>query len=208
METLKDLLDGVAAGNLPAPDGSVDLFPQPSSRDLGVLGFTAHAVVFADLHPVWLRARLSEGDLSAPLNPPFLRALERKTGRRVDNVDVLFLAHPLPGEPDVPLTEVTRRAHPRVARAHRHRDDVRAWGCEGGLLVLGRGLAGRWEVAVEVAPEHRGRGLGRILARAARHLAPEPLWAQIAPANAASVRAFTAAGFATVGAEALLPPAD
>ena len=32
-----------------------------------------------------------------------------------------------------------------------------------------------------------------------------PLWAQIAPGNAASVRAFLAAGFRPVGAEALLP---
>jgi len=29
----------------------------------------------------------------------------------------------------------------------------------------------------------------------------EPLWAQVAPANAASVRAFLAAGFTPVGAE-------
>jgi hypothetical protein len=31
-----------------------------------------------------------------------------------------------------------------------------------------------------------------------------PLWAQIAPGNAASVRAFLAAGYVPVGAEALL----
>jgi hypothetical protein len=49
-------------------------------------------------------------------------------------------------------------------------------------------------------------GLGRALAAAARHLVPggSPLWAQIAPANAASVRAFLAAGFKSVGAEAHL----
>ncbi|MFD9950054.1 GNAT family N-acetyltransferase [Nonomuraea sp. NPDC059023] len=208
METLKDLLDGVAAGQLPAPDGAVDLLPQPTTRDLGIIAFTAHTVVFADLHPIWLRARLPEGDLSAPLNPPFLRALERKTGRRVDGLDMLLLAQPLPGPPSAALAEVTSRAHPRVARAHRHRDGVRAWGCEGGLLVLGRGVAGRWEAAVEIAPEHRGRGLGRTLATAARHLAPEPVWAQVAPGNAASVRAFLAAGFLPMGSEALLPPPD
>jgi hypothetical protein len=49
-------------------------------------------------------------------------------------------------------------------------------------------------------------GLSRKLAIAARHLVPDgaPLWAQIAPANAASVRAFVAAGFTPVGAGALL----
>ena len=41
---------------------------------------------------------------------------------------------------------------------------------------------------------------------AARHLVPggSSRWAQIAPANAASVRAFPAAGFSPVGAEAHL----
>ena len=52
----------------------------------------------------------------------------------------------------------------------------------------------------------QGQGLGRALAAAARHLVPEdrPVWAQIAPGNAASVRAFLAAGYSPIGAEALL----
>jgi L-amino acid N-acyltransferase YncA len=60
-------------------------------------------------------------------------------------------------------------------------------------------------VAVEVDEDHRGRGLGRALAAAARHLVPggAPLWAQITPGNAASVRAFLAAGYQPVGAEVL-----
>jgi RimJ/RimL family protein N-acetyltransferase len=78
----------------------------------------------------------------------------------------------------------------------------------GGTVLTGRGVAGRWEVAVEVDPGARGAGLGRRLARAARHLVPEgeTLWAQIAPGNAASVRALLAAGYSPVGAEALLVP--
>ena len=73
-------------------------------------------------------------------------------------------------------------------------------------MLLGQGVAGRWETAIEVDADRRERGLGRALARAARHLVPEgePLWAQVAPANAASVRAFLAAGFTPVGAEVLL----
>jgi L-amino acid N-acyltransferase YncA len=73
-------------------------------------------------------------------------------------------------------------------------------------VLLGRGVAGRWEVAIEVDPDRRGSGLGQRLATAARHLVPggAPLWAQIAPGNAASVRVFLAAGFRPAGAEALL----
>jgi L-amino acid N-acyltransferase YncA len=81
---------------------------------------------------------------------------------------------------------------------------VRAWAAEGGVLVTGRGVGGRLEVSVEVDEEARQRGLGRALVTAARHLAGEPLWAQVAPGNARSLRAFLAAGYRPVGSELLL----
>lgn len=182
------------------------MLAQPTERDSAVLAFTGHSVVVADVEPDWVRAQIPDGDLSAPLNPLFLTALSGRLGRRVNNVDMLAVATGRSGAPAVDLVESAVQTHPRVRRALRYRDDVRVWTVEGGLVLLGRGLAGRWEVAVEVDPAHRGRGLGRTLARAARHLVPagEPLWAQIAPGNAASVRAFLAAGFLPVGAEALL----
>lgn len=203
---LAALLGEVARGRFPRPDGSVRVLPQPSPRDAGVLSLTGCSVVFADAEPEWVRARLPAGDLSAPLNPPFLGALAARLGRRVNNTDALLLATPLPGPPPLALTGTDERTHPRVARALDHRDDVRAWTAPGGTVLLGRGVAGRWEAAVEVEPGARGDGLGRRLARAVRHLVPagEPLWAQVAPGNAASLRAFLAAGFAPVGAEVLL----
>ena len=73
-------------------------------------------------------------------------------------------------------------------------------------MLIGRGVASRWEVAVEVDPDRRNEGIGRCAARAARHLVPggEPVWAQISPGNVASMRAFLAAGFVPAGGEALL----
>lgn len=57
-ERLAVLLNDVATGIYP-PDGSVTVLPQPSPRDAGVIGFTAHAVVFTDLDmaaaPAWAR---------------------------------------------------------------------------------------------------------------------------------------------------------
>ncbi|MFG1703074.1 GNAT family N-acetyltransferase [Nonomuraea sp. M3C6] len=204
METLADLLTGVERGRMPEADGSVTILPQPSPRDLGVIAFTAHSVIFADVEPGWIRDRLPSDDLSAPLGPPFLLALANETARRIGCVDMLCLAEPLQGPPPVPLEEITGSDHPRVERAREYRDSVRVWTGRGGLLTVGRGVAGRWEVAIEVEPEHRGHGVGRILAGSARHLVQEPLWAQVAPGNAASVRAFLAAGFHPVGAEVLL----
>ena len=240
---LAELLAEVAAGRFPPPDGEVTVLPQPSARDAGVLSFTAHTVVFTDEDPAWVRAQIPAGDLSAPLLPQFLQAICLRTGRRVNNIDLLCVTTPLAGPPPlrlIPLAEtvgsgaaagrsqpagaalptqtvmaappatpapVRPPTHPRLARALRYRDEIRAWTTPGGILLLGRGVAGRWEIAVEVDPGCRGQGLGRELATAGRHLMPEgaPLWAQIAPGNAASVRTFLAAGYQPVGAEALLP---
>jgi GNAT superfamily N-acetyltransferase len=205
---LTALLADVAAGRFPAPDGSVTILPQPSERDAGVIALTAHAVIFADADPEWIRGQLPPGDLSGPLTPRFLIALCGRTDRVAHSIDLLCVAAALAGPPSIDLAPLTDpdSVHPRINRALRYRDEVRSWRADGGVLVLGRGVASRWEVAVEVDADRQGTGLGRALATAARHLVPGgcPLWAQVAPGNAASVRAFLAAGFEPVGAEALL----
>ncbi|MER7583973.1 GNAT family N-acetyltransferase [Kitasatospora sp. NPDC097691] len=209
VRALAEVLADAAGGVFPPPDGSVTVLPQPTPREAGVIAFAAHTVVFTDEDPAWVHRALAAapGDpLSAPLCPPFLTAFGERTGRTVNNIDLLTAADRLPGEPPLPLAEVRDREHPRVLRALRYRDDVRVFTADGGVLVLGRGVAGRWECAVEVDPHTQGRGLGRALATAARHLVPEgdTVWAQQAPGNAPSVRAFQAAGYRPVGAEALL----
>jgi RimJ/RimL family protein N-acetyltransferase len=98
--------------------------------------------------------------------------------------------------------------HPRVQRALRYRRDVRAYATADGrgIVVLGRGITGRWEIAFEVDETARGAGFGRALAAAGVALLPAgtPVWAQVAPGNAASLRAVVAAGFRPVGSEILL----
>ncbi|MGW5362104.1 GNAT family N-acetyltransferase [Actinopolymorpha pittospori] len=197
----------VERGEWPPPDGRLRVVAQPSPRSAAVVAFTAHSVVAADVDADWVRSRLDPDDLAAPLRAPFLAALADRLARRVGAVDMVALASPLPGPPPVALSEWTDSEHPRVRRAHRYRDEVRVWGTEGGMVLVGRGLAGRWEVAYEVDPTHRGRGLGRLLASAARHLVPPDahgVWAQVSPGNAASVRSILAAGYRPVGSEALL----
>lgn len=208
-QALAAILDAVAAGQFPASDGNVTILAQPSARDAGVIAFVGHSVIFADADPTWVSRELPAGDLAAPMSPAFLSALGARTGRVAHSTDVLTCAPALPGEPGLDLIADADPGHPRIVRALGYRDEVCAWQMPGGVVLIGRGIAGRWEVAVEVDDEQRGRGLGRALALAARHLVPDgaPLWAQIAPGNAASVRAFLAAGFRPVGAEALLTPA-
>jgi GNAT superfamily N-acetyltransferase len=221
---LADLLNRAAAGEFPPTDGAAEYLAQPRERDAGVIAFTAFAVVFADTDPDWIAAQLPSDDLSAPLSAGFLHALGQRLGRKPGCVDMLTCATPLPGAPprELRLAEVDpeqpgppggptpNAPHDRVARALNYRDDVRAWQTAGGIVTVGRGVAGRWEIAIEVDPPYRGAGLGSRLASAARHLVPddEAVWAQIAPGNAASVRTFLRAGFRPIGAEVLLTPAN
>ncbi|MCC9709766.1 GNAT family N-acetyltransferase [Streptomyces sp. MNU76] len=209
MESLRDILDAAAEGVFPPADGGTTVVPQDSPRDAGVLCFTAHSVVFTDEDPRWVRERLATMEcdaLSASMNPRFLAVLMERTGRTAETIDAMLVAPPLPGEPPLPLREILDAGHPRVMYARRRRDDVRVWAVDGGVLTTGRGIAGRLEVSVEVAESVRQRGLGRTLVRAARHLVDEPLWAQIAPGNARSMRAFQSAGYRPVGSEILLIP--
>jgi GNAT superfamily N-acetyltransferase len=209
---LSDLLREIEAGRWPEADGAVRVIRQPPDGDAAVLGFTAHIVVAADVEPEWVAERLPPGDLSAPLNPPFLAALCERLDRRVNCLDLVAYATALDDSPPVPLTPDGDAAHPRVHRARHYRTDAEVWTTEGGIVVIGRGLAGRLEVAFEVDPHHRGRGLGRALALSARHLVREiepaavGVWAQVSPGNVASVRALFAAGYQAVGSEALLVP--
>ena len=95
---LAALLDDVAAGWFPPANGEVTFLPPPVPRDAGVIGFTAHAVIFTDADPAWVTAQLPEGDLSGPLSPAFLQALCARTNREAHTIDMLCVASPLPGD--------------------------------------------------------------------------------------------------------------
>jgi len=207
-ERLLRLLHDAATGAPPAADGVVEVWPAPAGAVDAVLAFTAHHVVAAGVEPALVAARLPEGDLTAPMSPGFLGWLGEQLGSLPGSLDVVLAARGLGGEPPLELRAgVDPDRHPRAARALRYRGDLEVWTTAdgAGVLVLGRGLAGRREVSFEVDPGRRNRGLGRLLVAAARHLTPqgEVLFAQVAPGNAASLRVVGAAGFRPIGAEVL-----
>lgn len=206
---LADLMRSIADGDMPTADRELTVVTPPDDRSVGVLAFAGHNVVSVDIAGDWVRSWLPEHDLAAPTQPPFLTVLAAATGRLLDNLDLVLVAPAtgrLGGAELTEMTEFVAPLPPRLVRALAQRISVRAWRCPGGLLTLGRGVAGRWEVSVEVEPALRGFGLGRGLFTSARGLLPvgEQVWAQVAPGNAASVRAALAAGFRPVGAEVLL----
>ncbi|GAA4035183.1 GNAT family N-acetyltransferase [Allokutzneria multivorans] len=203
---LAEIFARAARGEYPAADGSFRVVVPEQDGLSAVIAFSAHHVIVTDADPDWVASVLPADDLSAPLNPPFLTELCAKTGRVVNNTDQVLVADHLDGSPELELTPDFDSEHERAIRAHGLRTDVRVWTCAGGMVLVGRGLGGRWEVAAEVDERARVKGLGRALFTAARTLVPpgEPVWAQVAPGNAASARAVLAAGYRPVGAEALL----
>jgi GNAT superfamily N-acetyltransferase len=207
-ERLLRLLEDAARGSPPATDGVVEVWPAPDGPVDAVLAFTAHHVVAAPVDPDLVAARLPAGDLGAPMSPGFLGWLGERLGSVPGSLDVVLAAEGVGGDPPLELRPVAGPGrHPRTARAARYRGDLQVWTdpAGAGVVVLGRGLAGRREVSFEVDPARRDRGLGRLLVAAARHLTPpaEVLFAQVTPGNAASLRVVEAAGFRPIGAEVL-----
>jgi GNAT superfamily N-acetyltransferase len=206
---LATLLQAAARGRFPPPDGAVEILPPLNGKVDAVVAFTAHSAVAVDLPAGDVRARLDPGDFGASMSATFLAWLGERLGTRPGVLDNVLVA---PARP--PHAEDTALAprddladHPRVARATRYRTDLHVFtdASGGGVLLIGRGLAGRWEMAFEVDGDARGRGLGRALAAAAPTMIPEGeyVFAQASPGNAASVRAMLAAGYSPIGSEVL-----
>ena len=204
--TLRRALDAAARGRFPAPDGTVAVVGPPDGPADAVVAFTAHSVVATSLAPDAVRKHLDTDDFGATLRAPFLTWLGQQLGSRPGSVDAVLVAFGQGGPSNLMETDGIQ-SQPRVVRATRYRTDVHVWTDRDrrGVLIIGRGLAGRLEASFEVEPAHRGSGLGRHLAAAALRIVPEgePLYMQAAPGNAASVRAILPAGFRPIAAECL-----
>jgi hypothetical protein len=206
---LATLLRVAAQGGSPADDGATEVVPAPVEGDGACVAFTAHSVIALDVDPDEVHARLAQhpDPLAAALAPDVVLWLAERTGRRAGITAVVLAAIGTgTGAPAGGAEEAVD--HPRADRARRRRRDVRAFALPdgAGVVTVGRGLADRWELALEVeSPSSGGRPRGRGVIAASLGLVPEgePLFAQVSPGNARSLRAFLAAGFHPIGSEVL-----
>jgi hypothetical protein len=203
------LLADAARGAFPAADGTLAVVAAPTPYRAAVVAFTAHSVVAVDLPADEVRAHLPDQDFGAPMTAAFLTWLGQRLETRPGMLDVV-LVHV--GAPESGLQLIPRAQgpdHPRVARAQQYRQDVQVFSDleASGVVTLGRGLVGRWEISLELAPAARNHGLGRTMIASARALVPvdEPVFAQVSPGNAQSLRAFLSAGFRPICSEVLFP---
>ena len=191
-------------GRFPPVDGSARVVPPDADGTCAVVCFTGHAFVLTD-RPVDEVLAFAPDGYGAAMHPALLVALAAPD-REIGSTDVVLVRRGLGG--GGPLVDRADLAdHPRVRRALEHRHDVRVLGDDRGLVTIGRGLVGRTELSVELLDgvDH-ARGAGRALIDAALRAVPagEPVWAQVAAGNAASLRAFLACGFTPVCSEALI----
>jgi len=211
---LAQLLMDAARDMFPAADGSVEVLPSPPGRSDAVVAFSAHNVIAAGLERDEVLARLNPRDLGAPMSAEFLAWLAGRLATRAGMLDLVMVAPPPENDEDLPklIARDDLVEHPRLTRSRKYRTDLRCYSDteDRALMVVGRGLAERWEFGLEIRPEHRGRGLGRALIRAARSLVPpdETLFAQVSPGNTASVRAFLAAGYQPICSEVVFLKRD
>ena len=201
-------LSAAARGDFPEPDGLIEVLPPPPGRAMAVVAFTAHYLIATSASEDWLRAALASDGRLAPMSPRFLTALGDKLDRRDAGIDLLLAASGLGGRST--LREIVVEEHPRVSRARAHREHVRVFTDPTGAatVILGRGLADRTEVAIEITPNRRNQGVARQALTEARRLigTDQLLFAQTPPGNAASIRTFLTAGFRPIGSEVLFFP--
>lgn len=206
METLASLYAATADGRFPAADGTILVVAPPTPLGLeAVVEFTASAVVATSLSEAEVLAQNIDayGEI---VSPDFLRWMAGPGG--IIGCHDSVLVRRGTGHGILPIrTDLDE--HPRVTASRKRRTGVTVYGDERGLITVGRGLADRWEVSVELLGETRhGEGAGRaLIAESVGHVPDgEPVFASVAPGNATSLRAFLACGFTPIGAEVVLHP--
>lgn len=185
----------------PDVDGDVEVLPTDRPGTGAIVEFTGHAMVLTERGPD--DAVFTGVDAFGGVTQPRFVLAMAGEGAVIGSHDLVMVrrggseTEPLPATGD-------HDAHPRVSRARHHRRDVVVYGDERGLVTIGRGLVGRTELSVEVVGE-RSAGAGRALILGALAVVPPEtrVFAQVAPGNAASVRAFLACGFVPIGSEIL-----
>ncbi len=165
--------------------------------------FTGHSVILTDRDEHDVTARGADG-FGGASQPDLLRWLAG-AGGWIGSHDVVLCARGTGGGGLPERTDL--EDHPRVRRSREHRRGVRVHGDESGLVTIGRGLVDRLEVSVELFGQ-RSVGAGRRLIAEAVARVPDGqvVFAQVAPGNASSLRAFLSCGFVPIGAETLIRP--
>jgi len=201
---LQEALAEAADGRFPPVDGIAEVVA-PMHDQHAVVEFTGHSFVVTDRSAEGVARRGADG-FGGASHPDVLRYLAGPNGW-IGSHDAVLVARARGGAPSGLAERDDLADHPRVVRSRGHRRDVRVFGDDTGFVTMGRGLVDRLEMSVELLDLDRiGHGGGRRLIAGALGLLPAGtvIWAQVAPGNAASLRAFLRGGFTPIGGETLI----
>jgi hypothetical protein len=201
-----------ADGRFPEPDHKVRIAPAVEGAKGAVIAFTGHHVIASTLGVSEVRRAIRERNLQLPTDPRFLAWLADAVdgSSSEDTIDVVTAREGIErGERPamVPLEDPMLEDR-RIAFAAETRRDLRVHRPPDGsaVVVLGRGLAGRLEMSIELAPGARGAGLVDELTEVALAEAgpEETVFAQVSAGNSAALRAALRSGFKPVCGEYLI----
>jgi hypothetical protein len=201
---LAEVLRRAAHGDFPPVDGLAEVMPPDRDGIRAVVSFTGHAYVLTDLQRADFVDLPFDG-YGGATNPRTL--LRIAGGGEIGMIDVVLVRSGAGGTS--PLVERDDlEHHPRVERARHHRRSVRVFGDERGFVTIGSGFVARTELSVELLDGEHSRGAGRSLIEGGLRAIPadELVFAQVSPGNAASLRAFLACGFVSIGSEVIIEP--
>lgn len=210
MHPLATLITDAVDRRFPPVDGGWERVPPWRTGVEAVIAFTGHAVlaVGADVSDTRLDALGVDGYGGAH-HPRVLLELAGAEGW-IDSLDLLMIAR---GTGTGGLVERLDLAdHPRVQFADALRDEVRVLGradqAGRSVATVSRGIGGLIELSAELDERERGTGAGADFVREVLGAVPagEVAVAAVAPGNAASVRAFLAAGCTVLGSVQLYRP--
>ncbi len=202
---IQQILEQAAHGVFPAPHGTTTVLP-PCDGQHGVVAMTAALFVLTDVAEPEVLRRLDQTVVGAAMRSPFLTWLAGESAMECGFIDLVLARRGIGGVPRH-LYKVDSHDSSRVTRSEKHRDDVQilATADRKGVVTIGRGLAGRRELSIELPTDQRFDGLGRqMIYDGLRAIGPNDfVFAQVSPGNAASLRAFLATEFCPIGSEVL-----
>lgn len=207
LHPLAAALRAAAAGVFPDGDTPVRVVPPPPHLAGAVVTFSGCTYIAADVDLADVEARLGPDPLVGPVRPSFLEWLAAAVGGHAHNNEIVVAGTGTGSVPASLAREPRWQAHERARHGAVLRREIDGWSYAGGagIVLVGKGLVDRWELAYEASPG-TPPGTGRALAAAALGTVPagEPLFAQIAPGHARSIRAVLAAGYRPIGGEVLI----
>lgn len=202
---LRTVLERAAAGAFPPVDGVVEPMVPDAAGTSAIVEFTGHAYVLTS-HPAGAALFGGVDAFGGVTQPGFVLDVAGQ-GAMIGSHDMVLVRRGGSDAQALSRTDV-HDTHPRVVRARHHRADVSVFGDERGLVTIGRGLVDRVELSVEVTTPSQRAGRALILGGLATVSDEVWVFAQVAPGNAASVRAFLACGFTPIGSEILIEPGE